>query len=125
MKVMRILQRVFVDPNDLERTIGFYSRVFDQRTFRHFKHEERDLEIVQVGPVLIIAGLSHKLRAVQFTNFTYLVDSVDEFRMFLNSEEAEILEGPNRVPTGVNMRVRHPDGVIVEYVEHQPGSLIE
>jgi hypothetical protein len=30
----------------------------------------------------------------------------------------KITEPPKRVPTGSNMRVRHPDGTVVEYVEH-------
>ena len=31
---------------------------------------------------------------------------------------ADIVEPPKRVPTGSNMRVGHPDGTLVEYVEH-------
>ena len=31
---------------------------------------------------------------------------------------AAIVEPPKPVPTGSNMRVRHPDGTLVEYVEH-------
>jgi hypothetical protein len=33
-----------------------------------------------------------------------------------------IIEQPKLVPTGMNMRVRHPDGMIVEYVEHTGGK---
>ena len=33
-----------------------------------------------------------------------------------------IIEQPKLVPTGMNMRGRHPDGMIVEYVEHNGGK---
>jgi hypothetical protein len=30
-----------------------------------------------------------------------------------------ILEEPKPVPTGINMRIRHPEGLIVKYDEHK------
>jgi hypothetical protein len=46
------------------------------------------------------------------------LDSLAEWRRELTALGAEIVEPPKRVPTGSNMRVRHPDGALVEYVEH-------
>jgi hypothetical protein len=41
--------------------------------------------------------------------------------------ELDELETPKPVPTGWNMLVRHPDGMLVEYVEHRdkhPGDIL-
>ena len=59
-----------------------------------------------------------KLHSFKSTRATFLVDSIDDFRNWLLNVGAVILEEPKKVPTGRNMRVLHPDGTIVEYVEH-------
>ena len=51
-------------------------------------------------------------------NVTFLVDSLQAFKLHLEQSGVEILSQPKDVPTGRNMRVRHPDGLVVEYVEH-------
>ncbi|MEV5329695.1 hypothetical protein AB0K67_36690 [Nonomuraea sp. NPDC052634] len=38
-------------------------------------------------------------------------------------EGGETLDGPNDVPTGRNLTVRHPGGAIVEYVEIDAAKL--
>ena len=45
-------------------------------------------------------------------------NKIDEFRTYLEEKGAEIIRGPNKVPTGRNMTVRHSDGSVIEYVEH-------
>jgi len=49
---------------------------------------------------------------------TVMVDSLAEWQHALAALGADIGEPPKRVPTGSNMRARHPDGTLVEYVEH-------
>ena len=51
---------------------------------------------------------------------TVMVDSLAEWQHALAALAADIVELPERVPTGSNMRVRPPDGALVEYVEHHP-----
>jgi hypothetical protein len=41
------------------------------------------------------------------------------FARHLPTLGAEIVNGPKDVPTGRNMLVRHPDGTLIEYVEHR------
>ncbi len=48
-----------------------------------------------------------------------LVDSEDAFMEHLEKKRAILLEYPKAVPTGKNMRVKHPDGLVAEYVEHK------
>ena len=47
-----------------------------------------------------------------------LVDSLDEFKTYLEEKGAEIIPGSNTVPTGRNITGRHPGGSLIEYVEH-------
>jgi hypothetical protein len=51
-----------------------------------------------------------------------LVDSIVDFKVFLIEQGATILEEPKKIPTGKNMRVKHPDGLVVEYVELETNS---
>lgn len=77
------------------------------------------LELAQVQDILIISGPEESLRSFRQTSATFLVDSLDEYHRFLVAQGAVILSPPKVVPTGMNMTVRHPDGVIIEYVEHK------
>jgi len=83
-----------------------------------FEYEEKKLELASVGSFLLIAGGEEGLRPFKDTSVTCLVDSIDEYYSFLKTQGSEILEDPKVVPTGKNMRVKHNDGLIVEYVEH-------
>jgi len=69
--------------------------------------------------MLLIAGTDEALASVRKTQVTYVVDSVAEFEEHLKQHGGEILPSPKPVPTGFNMRVRHPDGCVVEYIEHR------
>lgn len=118
MRVLNILSRVYLGGDELDRAISFYEHILDMTCRLRFTHPRLGLELAQVGSVLLIAGSMDDLDPVNLTHMTFLVDSINDFRGKLVSEGAVILEGPNDVPTGLNMRVQHPDGTIVEYVEH-------
>jgi hypothetical protein len=47
------------------------------------------------------------------------VDNLEEVKKILVFSRVKILQDIKKVPTGINMRVRHPDGLVVEYVEHK------
>lgn len=48
---------------------------------------------------------------------TTIVDTLEEVLAVVEREGGRTLDGPNDVPTGRNLTVRHPGGAIVEYVE--------
>ncbi|WP_439099382.1 VOC family protein [Brevibacillus laterosporus] len=52
---------------------------------------------------------------------TFVVDSLDEFVTSFKENGYKFMREPKQVPTGKNMTVQHPDGTIVEYVEHSRG----
>jgi predicted enzyme related to lactoylglutathione lyase len=118
MKVLRVLTRVYLSPADLNETVKFYEKLFGVKCDLRLKYAEVGLELAGIGPVLLIAGSKERLRNFKQTQATFLVDSIDDFRNWLSAAGAVILEEPKKVPTGRNMRVRHPDGTIIEYVEH-------
>ncbi|GAK58937.1 hypothetical protein U27_05912 [Candidatus Vecturithrix granuli] len=84
-----------------------------------FKYPEKELELASVGSFLLIAGSADHLQPFKDTKLTFLVDSIDEFMEFFAKHGSIILEYPKSVPTGKNMLVKHPDGLVVEYVEHK------
>ena len=83
-----------------------------------FKIPQIGLELAQIENILLIAGSDEALKPFRSTQATFLVDSLDEFKAYLKEKGAEIVRGPNKVPTGRNMTVKHPDGSVIEYVEH-------
>ncbi|GMA50706.1 dioxygenase [Alicyclobacillus contaminans] len=119
MKVLNVLSRIYLEDGELDRVIAFYEHLLNESCQLRFTHSRLGLELGQVGSILFIAGSRENLEPVKSTQMTFLVDSINDFRDALVSKGAIILEGPNEVPTGFNMRVRHPDGTIVEYVEHR------
>jgi len=63
-------------------------------------------------------GLSEDLEPFRATHSTFLVDGLDAFRLHLVQFGAQIFFPSKGVPVGRNMRVRHPDGLVAEYVEY-------
>ena len=124
MKIHKILMRIFVDSRDLENSIHFYEKLFGEKCELKFKYPEKELELAMVGSILLISGSEERLKPFTETKITFLVDSIEEFLEFLTTHDATILEYPKSVPTGKNMRVKHPDGLIAEYVEHKTGSKV-
>ena len=118
MKILETLIRVYVDPDTFIKTIDFYEKLFNKHCHLQFKYAKYRLELAAVGSVLIIAGDKKHREPFETTKITCHVDKLSDFYNKLLNEGARILEEPSKVPTGTNMRVQHPDGMIVEYVEH-------
>ena len=69
--------------------------------------------------MLLLCGTEEALCRFRPTLMTVMVDSsLAEWQRALAALGADIVEPPKPVPTGSNMRVRHPDSTLVEYVEH-------
>lgn len=116
MKILQTLSRLYI--NDLNSALEFYEKLFGIPAAMRFKIPQIGLEMAQIENILLIAGTDEALRLFKSTQATFLVDSLDELRVYLDEKGAEILRGPDKVPTGRNMTVKHPDGSVVEYVEH-------
>jgi len=84
-----------------------------------FSYSEVGLELASVGQFLLLCGSEDALKHFRDTQATLIVDSIVEFKQFLELNGAKIIRGPKVVPTGSNMTVKHSDGSIIEYVEHK------
>jgi len=120
MKILKILTRVYTSNRD--ETLRFYESLTGTKSIRKFSMPVIGLELAQVQDILIIAGKEEALRPFRQTSATFLVDSLDEYYRFLTEQGVSIISPPKVVPTGMNMTVRHPDGAIVEYVEHKKNA---
>jgi predicted enzyme related to lactoylglutathione lyase len=116
MKVLQTLSRLYVP--DLNSALELYEELLDTPADTRFEIPQIGLELAQIGNILLIAGSEEALKPFRSTQATFLVDSLDDFRAFLEEKGAEIIRRPAKVPTGRNMTVRHPDGPVIEYVEH-------
>jgi predicted enzyme related to lactoylglutathione lyase len=117
MKVIKVMTRIFLEPELLRDTISFYENLFGEKCDVRFSYDEYNLELAEIGSVLLISGPDEILEKFKNTSLTILVDSLNEFRDHLTAEGAEVIDEIKSVPTGFNMRIRHPDGTVVEYVE--------
>lgn len=119
MQIYKVLTRIFLDHTEMDESVAFHEKLFGQKCKLRFKYPEKGLELAMVGSFLLISGSAAHLKPFTETRVTFLVDSIDEFMGFLTKHDSTILEYPKSVPTGKNMRVKHPDGLVAEYVEHK------
>jgi predicted enzyme related to lactoylglutathione lyase len=121
--ILEAYSRVFVEADALDRTVAFYKTLTGGSQSLRFDYPEMGLTLVALSStplsVLVIAGPSSARGRFQATALTLRVDDLDAARLLLEREGAAIIEAPNEVPTGRNMRARHPDGLVVEYVQHR------
>ncbi len=115
MKVKQILNRIYV--NDMDQAVEFYVNLLDEKCSMRYEHKQFHMELAQVGSILIICGTDEVLESFKNTKATFIVDSLIEFRDFLLENDATIMKDIKETPTGLNMIVKHFDGMIVEFVE--------
>jgi len=116
MKILKILNRVYIA--DLDSALSFYENLLGTKVEMRFALPQANLELANVGDILLIAGSEESLKQFKDTKGTFLVDSLEDFKDFLQKSGGKILIGPNNVPTGKNMTAKHPDGTVFEYVQH-------
>lgn len=115
MKVNKILTRFYVD--EMDKSVEFYENMLNVKGSGRLKYTEMNLELEQVGDILLLCGSEEALQPFRDTKATFLVDSITEYREFLLNNGATIIRDLKEVPSGMNMTLKHLDGTIVEYVE--------
>ncbi|WP_146645034.1 VOC family protein [Labilithrix luteola] len=119
MNVLNILARRCLPIADFDLAVSFHEALVEQKARLRFDYPEYNLKLAQIANLLFIGGTPDSLAPFTATHATFLVDDIQAFARALPARGAEILEAPKEVPTGWNMLVRHPDGTLVEYVEHR------
>ncbi|GAA2388390.1 VOC family protein [Nonomuraea africana] len=113
MTVLTTYARVYVD--DLDTALPTFAALTDSRPGLRFAY--RDVELASIGGYLLVAGSPEALAPFRNVQATTIVDSLDEVFAVVEQEGGETLDGPNEVPTGRNLTIRHPGGAVIEYVE--------
>lgn len=114
MRIFRTYARVYAA--DLDAVLATLSAVTDEPVTNRFTMPN-GLELAAVGRVLAVAGDPQTLEPYKETAATLIVDDLDECQARLHQTGAEIVRGPQTVPTGRNLTARLPGGVQLEYVE--------
>ena len=121
--ILEAFTRIFVEPGRLEATVAFYKALLGGDETLRFAYPETGLELAAVSSprlsVLIIAGPPDKRAAFEATRLTIKVDAIEPHLAALMEGGAEQIEPLQPTPVGRKTRFRHPDGLVVEYVDHQ------
>lgn len=117
MKVLQTITRLYVSREQLEAGIAFYEAFFGEPCGVRESYPAIGVEAAQVGSFLLLAGPEQALEPFKNTQANLLVDSIEEWKDFLLKHGATIIEGPKQAPTGMEMRVMHPDGAQIKYVQ--------
>ncbi|MCO7125507.1 VOC family protein [Sporolactobacillus shoreicorticis] len=121
MKIKKTYFRMYV--SNLDEVLPYYEKLLGIHPDLRFKYPEMHLELASIGDFLFVAGKSEDLKTFNTTKVTFMVDALDDFLIYFEQNNFEIIREPRIVPTGKNVTVRHPDGLIAEYVEHQPDQV--
>ncbi|WP_094191665.1 VOC family protein [Streptomyces katrae] len=119
MPALTTLARVYVD--DLDVALPTFVELTGEQPRLRFAY--RDLTLASIGGFLLLAGTKEALAPYRGTHATALVESIDQVVRLTERDGGEILDGPNEVPTGRNLTVRHPGGATIEYVEFDAAAL--
>lgn len=120
--IREVQLRIFTAPERFRTTVAYYKALTGGTVTLHFPFPERGLELASVSSpaasFLIIAGAAAALAPFRGTALTILVTDIDSVSTNLVPLGAEVLQERTPVPTGYQTRLRHPDGLVVEYVQH-------
>jgi hypothetical protein len=117
MKIIQVITRLYLKPEQLEASVAFYESLFGESS-RLRESYPGGIEAVQIGSFLLMAGPELELEPFRSTQANILVDSLDEWKDFLKKSDATFIEEPHQAPTGMEMRVRHPGGTVIKYVQY-------
>lgn len=111
--VIATLARVYVD--DLDVALPTFVELTGEQPGLRFTY--RGLHLASIGGYLLLAGSEEALAPYRGTHATTIVESIDQILSITEEHGGEVLDGPNDVPTGRNLTVRHPGGATIEYVQ--------
>jgi predicted enzyme related to lactoylglutathione lyase len=117
MNVGSAFVAVHMAADQLEQSVAFYERLFDQRCSLRFVWTEHEVEIAAVGPVVMIAGSPTALGRSVSQAAALSVESLADSHEALIGIGATIVQQPGETPTGRNLFARHPDGAVFEYIQ--------
>lgn len=120
----RIFTRVFCRPGQLIETVRFYEQLTQEQLDMDMDMDmdipEAGLHVVAVGSFLILELDAEQHGLASQTTVTVLNADLDQAVARQVAAGAEIVQERWEAPVGAGTRLRHPDGLVVEYLEHRP-----
>jgi hypothetical protein len=119
----RVFARVFCEMGALAATVRFYEALTSARLDMDMDIPESGLHVVAVGPFLILEMDTQKLDRAGLaaqTHVTILNADLDTSVARQVAAGAQIVQPRWEAPPGPGVRLRHPDGLLAEYLEHRP-----
>jgi hypothetical protein len=125
LEAPRVFARVFCPEGTLSATVHFYQALTSVSLDMDMDIPEAGLHVVAVGPFLILEMDTTKLdragQAVE-THVTVLNAHLVEAVAKQVALGATVAQERWDAPPGPGVRLRHPDGLLVEYLEHRPST---
>lgn len=121
----RVFSRVFPEIGRLRPTVEFCESLVGTRLDIDLDLPEAGLHVVGVGPFLILELDPSKLDRIdqaERTTVTVLAPHLEDAVRASVLRGATIVQGPWQSPPGPGYRLQHPDGLLVEYLEHRPSE---
>ena len=119
MRIDRVMARAYSAPERMDDLVAFYEKLFGQKCEIRFPIPALGLEIASVGGMHLMAGTDDNLKPFRAAQATYWVDSVSAAAEELRRAGGEVLLGPNTGASGSFMVAKHPDGLVVEYIDRR------
>ncbi len=114
---------MFPQKGTLQETVRFYESLARTELDMDMDIPEAGLHVVGVGEFLILEMDPAKLDRIdqaKLTHVTVLAPHLDEAVRASVDHGAEVVQERWQSLPGPGYRLRHPDGLLVEYLEHRP-----
>jgi hypothetical protein len=121
----RVLARVLAKPGHFEQTVRCYEKLTGTALDMDLDARELGIRIAAVGGFLIVdLDRTQRERAEQTENtpVTMIVANLDAAIETSLALGADLVGVPSPALVGRAARLRHPDGLLVEYLEHRPSA---
>jgi cytochrome c553 len=130
LAVPRTFTRVFCERSKLAETVRFYEVVAGQSLDQDIDLSENGMRIVAVGGFLILLLDPDKVDSTRYeqarnTVATVIVPYLDAATCDAKAAGAEQIGERFSAPHASGCRLRHPDGLVIEYLEHRPSQFDE
>jgi predicted enzyme related to lactoylglutathione lyase len=120
----RVLAQVLAEPGHFEQTVRCYERLTGTTLDMDLDAREYGIRTAAVGAFLIIdldPDQHDRVEQVRSTAVTMIFADLDAAVETSLALGAELVGDPFPAAVGRGARLRHPDGLLVEYLEHRPG----
>ncbi|MEU9131122.1 hypothetical protein AB0D08_23970 [Kitasatospora sp. NPDC048540] len=120
MPIRTALVPVRTAPDRHTETVRLYQSVTGAAAGPTRTVEATGLTVTVVGPVLVLSGAEEALAAEREVGVVFTVDSLAGTTELLLAQGAELVRELPAMPHGRGRQLRHPDGLVAEYLELGP-----